>query len=87
MFILHVFRKLTMMDGWRKRLKGSNSQWEKQNVNKHDNMNHSASVFENILFYLNALKTSQSMFDQFTEAVEEDIKIKVNLFKTDVNFE
>jgi hypothetical protein len=71
-----------MLKSWRKRLKGSNSQCEKQNVNKDDNMNHSASVFENICFYLNVLKSSQSMFDQFTAAVEEDIKIKVNLLES-----
>ena len=45
-------------------------------------MNHSASVFEKILCYLNALKTSQSMFDQFTAAVEEDMKIKINLLES-----
>ena len=47
-----------------------------------DNMDHSASVFENILFYLNALKSSQSLFIRFTAAVEEDIKVKVNLFES-----
>ena len=71
-----------MLKSWRKRLKGSNSQFEKQNVNEGDNMNHSASVFENICFYLNALKSSQSMYDLFTAAVEEDIKIKVNLLES-----
>ena len=71
-----------MLKSGRKRLKGSNSQCEKQNVNKDDNMNHSASVFENICFYLNALKSSQSMYDLFTAAVEEDIKIKVNLLES-----
>ena len=62
----------------------SNSQCEKQSVNEDDNMNHSASVFENICFYLNALKSSQSMFDQFTAAVQEDIQIKVNLLESTI---
>ena len=71
-----------MLKRWSKRLKGSSSNWESQNVNEGDSMNHSASVFENILFYLYALKSSQSMFDQFTAAVEEDIKIKLNLLES-----
>ena len=79
---LFLFRKLTMLKRWSKRLKGSSSNWESQNVNEGDSMNHSASVFENILFYLYALKSSQSMFDQFTAAVEEDIKIKLNLLES-----
>ena len=65
-----------MLKRWRKRLKGSSSKFQD------DNMDHSASVFENILFYLKALKSSQSLFDQFTAAVEEDIKIKVNLLES-----
>ena len=71
-----------MLKNLRKRLKCSNSQCENQNENKDDNIIHSASVFENILVYLNALKASQSMVDQFTAAVEEDIKIKVNFLES-----
>jgi len=42
----------------------------------------SPSVFENILFYLNTLKTSQTMFDQFMAVVEEDLTIKIESLET-----
>jgi len=37
--------------------------------------------FKNILFHLNELKTSQDMFDQFLEVVEEDVKTKTKLLQ------
>jgi len=42
----------------------------------------SASAFEILLFHLNALKNSQELFDQFMEAVEEDVKNKISCLKS-----
>ena len=62
-----------------------NSRTEKtENRNEDDRSKacQSASAFEILLFHLNSLKNSQELFDQFMEAVEEDVTNKISCLKS-----
>ena len=60
----------------------SEKSWSRKTLNLNEDESASQSAVENILFPLNALKKSQEMFDQFMEAVEEDVKKKTIVLKS-----